>query len=686
MPSLGPSRTHKAKGAGGSLRTFPARFVQLTSCSFKHLKIGVAACCQKSSNCHKDSGRNAACKRNGNGVYLAVTNQKGGTVPRPSTQFLYKVILTAFLVFSSILYGQSGASGPDAPQPADQTQKLPSVTVTTRLVIVDVVAHDKKGHAITDLETADLRILEDGKEQPIRSFVLQRGSQFTEEPAQEQVALPANMVGNVRKYPPNTALNVILLDSLNSNLLNQAYVRVEMVKFLEKLPQGQPVAIFTLGRKLHMVQDFTTDLTALKRVVNAFKGQSSPLMQNPTGTPEASMVPQGLAAQVLASGPVSDPQMLTQIKNFEEETAADQNDVRIQYTFAALTSLGRMLSKYKGRKNLIWVSESIPMNIFATVDSHNPVNGNFGQVQDRNTGRTHDRGYGDQLAYLGSLLADAQVAVYPIDARGLIGSPFYNVANNISGQGGAGGLAIKAEGKQSEELFQAHAAMLDIADKTGGKAYYNRNDIDNALGDGIEDGSTYYMIGYYPQNKNWDGRFRKIEVKTRRPGIKLRYRTGYFALDRAAYLAKHPEQTDIDFSQALNLESPITSALQFKAQVNPPVADSTTVQLRYAIDPSEVQFTPAADGLQHAQIDCAVRAFAPKDLEKPVKTEGTKVNADLKPDALAKIKSSFFPCELKIDLPPGQYLLRLAVRDGTSGNVGSANAQVTVPTRPVAAR
>ena len=77
--------------------------------------------------------------------------------------------------------------------------------------------------------------------------------------------------------------------------------------------------------------------------------------------------------------------------------------------------------------------------------------------------------------------------------------------------------------------------MLDIADKTGGKAYYNRNDIDNALGDGIEDGSTYYMIGYYPQNKNWDGRFRKIEVKTRRTGIKLRYRTGYFALDRAAY-------------------------------------------------------------------------------------------------------------------------------------------------------
>ena len=288
--------------------------------------------------------------------------------------------------------------------------------------------------------------------------------------------------------------------------------------------------------------------------------------------------------------------MLAQIKDFAEQTTSDQNDVRIQYTFAALTSLGRMLSRYKGRKNLIWVSESIPMNIFSdfnTITRVNPNAGSNGKIQGQNTGYKTNRGYGDRLAYLGSLLADAQVSVYPIDARGLIGSPLYNVASNISGQGGSalGGLAMKAEGKQSEELFQSHVAMLDLADKTGGKAYYNRNDINNALSDGIDDGSTYYMVGYYPQNKNWDGRFRKIEVKTRRQGINLRYRTGYFAVDRAAYLAQYPEQKDIEFSQALSLEAPIAGALQFKAEVNPPAADSRTVLLRYAIDPSEIQFT-----------------------------------------------------------------------------------------------
>lgn len=228
--------------------------------------------------------------------------------------------------------------------------------------------------------------------------------------------------------------------------------------------------------------------------------------------------------------------------------------------------------------------------------------------------------------------------------------------------------------------------MLDIADKTGGKAYYNRNDIDNALGDGIRDGSTYYILGYYPESKKWDGKFRKIQVKTRRKGINLRYRTGYFAVDREADMAKHPERKEVDYNLALSMESPIYSALLFKAEVNPPAADSTTVVLRYAINPESIQFIPDAEGLQRAQVDCAVRVFSSNDMDNPVKTEGTKVNAALKPDAFTKVKSNFFPCELKVDLPPGHYFLRLAVRDSNSGSVGSVNAQVTVPGQPIAAR
>lgn len=607
-------------------------------------------------------------------------------MPRPSTHFINKAILTAFLAFSSILYGQSGGSGPDSAQEVDRGQKIPSVKVTTRLVIVDLVAHDKKGQAVTDLETSDIRILEDGREQPITSFVLQRPGSSAAEPVQEQVALPANMVSNARKFSPNSALNVILLDSLNTTFLNQAYVRIEMVKYLEKLPQSQPVAIFTLGRKLHMVQDFTTDLTQLKAVVNAFKGERSAFLQNPTGTTEMSMVPRGFTAQALTDPSGGNAALLYQIKQFAEQTTADQSDMRVQYTFSALLSLGRILSRYPGRKNLIWVSESIPMNVFATVTSKVQPRPGSDQLQDVYTGYISDRTHGDQLAYLANLLTDAQVSVYPVDARGLVGSAIYNVANGITGQGVMGGLGGQGEGKQAEALFQAHASMLDIADKTGGKAYYNRNDIDDALGDGIRDGSTYYILGYYPENKKWDGNFRKIQVKTRRKGINLRYRTGYFAVDREADMARHPDRKDVDYNLALSMDSPIFNALVFTAEVNAPATGSSTVDIRYAIKPESIQFIPDAEGLQRAQVDCAVRAFSSNDMDNPVKTEGTKVNAALKPDAFAKIKSKFFPCELKIDLPPGRYFLRLAARDNGSGNVGSVNAQVTVPGQATTAR
>jgi VWFA-related protein len=641
---------------------------------------------------HLAKGTGASVQRNelekafGYGVYLSVTDPKGGILISASRYFLNKASFIILLGLTSILHGQVGAANPDSQQAAASDQKIPAVKVTTRLVVVDVVAHDKKGRAVTDLELPDLRILEDGKEQVIRSFVLQQPGASAVESVQEQAALPANMVSNARKFPPNTALNVILLDSLNSTFLNQAYVRIEMVKFLEKLPQGQPVAVFTLGRRLHMVQDFTTDLTQLKAVVNAFKGESSAFLQNPTGTTEMSMVPQGFAAQALTDPIGGDPALLYQMKEFAEQTTADQSDMRVQYTFSALLSLGRILSRYPGRKNLIWVSESIPMNVFATVTSKVGIQPGSDQVQDVYTGHISDRTHGDQLAYLANLLTDAQVSVYPVDARGLVGSALYNVANGITGQGVMGGLGMQGEGKQAEALFQAHASMLDIAEKTGGKAYYNRNDIDNALGDGIRDGSTYYILGYYPESKKWDGKFRKIQVKTRRKGIDLRYRTGYFAVDREADMAQHPERKDVDYNLALSMQSPIYSALLFKAEVNPPAADSTTVVLRYAINPESIQFIPDAEGLQRAQVDCAVRAFSSDDMDNPVKTEGTKVNAALKPDAFTKVKSKFFPCELKVDLPPGHYFLRLAVRDSNSGSVGSVNAQVTVPGLPMAAR
>ncbi|HEY6306405.1 MAG TPA: VWA domain-containing protein [Candidatus Angelobacter sp.] len=602
----------------------------------------------------------------------------------------------AFLPLLSAV-GQQSTATPDAnaqstsqtttrsQQPTTDEQRQltdPAFKVTTRLVVVDVVARDKKDQTINDLEAADFSVKENGREQKISTFNFQHPAS-AETPATTRSALPSNVFRNAPRFQSNSALNVILLDGLNSTLLNQAYVRVEMVNFLEKLPQGQPIAIYSLGQKLRLLQDFTSDLTELKKVIQTFKGQSSHVLSSPTGTPEVPMTLGGWAEQTLLD---KAPQFEAQINSFAQENPSDQMDMRVSYTMAALTVLARTLAGYPGRKNLIWLTESVPVHIFvdngevsisSSVDSSGrPLK----SVPNGETGARGHRDYSNQLALIANLFADAQVAVYPIDARGLIGSPFYNVASQMSGQSAMGGLATHAEGRQSEELFEAHSNMEDVAEKTGGKAYFNRNDLDKALLGDIDDGSTYYSLGYYPDNKKWDGKFRKIQVTSKRAGVKLRYRLGYFAMDRAEYMRDHPRQRDMELDLALNPNSPVSTALQFAAEVLPPSPETLNkVQVHYAVDPHAISFQRGEDGKEHAELDCAVRVFAPGKIDTPVKSEGTRMNAALLPEAYNKISRTFFPCQLDLELAPGNYFLRLAVRDNKTGLLGAVNAQVTVP-------
>jgi VWFA-related protein len=572
------------------------------------------------------------------------------------------------------------ASGAQAGQ-----QKTPVLKVKSRLVIVNVVARDKDGHVVTDLEANDFRLIEDGRPQKISVFAFQHpggGAPITD----SGPALPSNVFTNKPKFQPASALNIVLIDALNTTFLNQAYVRVEMVKFLEKLPPGQPIAIFAMGRKLRLLQDFTTDLTQLKKVIQTIKGEGSPVLMSPTGTAEVPMTLQGIADQIAADFA---PQLRAQIQDFADQAVSDLSDLRVNYSLAALSALARMLAGYPGRKNLFWLSESVPFGIFPDAkvglrSIKNQADDSRAQMSAESApnirnGAAHQREYVDQLALLSNLMADAQVSVYPIDARGLVGGAFFNVGNNVSGQGQSGGLMMKMEGQQAEELFQAHYNMRDIAEKTGGLAYYNRNDLDNAIRQGMDDGATYYTIGYYPDGKAWKGEFRKIQISVNRSGVKLRHRAGYYAVDRAEFERRHPEQRNLDLAGALNPDYPIATSVQFQAMVVPPELGQSQVRINIAVAPSQISFTLEPDGLRHGQVDCAARIFSARDIDHPVQTVATKVNAALKPDVMAKINSSYFPCQLTVELPPGHYFLRLAVRETATGLMGTANAEVTVP-------
>src|SRR5579863_5799712 len=162
-------------------------------------------------------------------------------------------VLTWRKLFVPIFLGLLGGTlwPQSATEPGGQSQPSPPVVkAQNRLVVIDVVAHDQKGQIVRNLNAGDFKVLEDGKPQAISVFVFQQPGVGPEQPATEP--LPLNVFGNVPRFNSKSALNVILLDALNTNLLNQAYVRSQMVSFVEKLPQGQPVAVYALGSKLRL--------------------------------------------------------------------------------------------------------------------------------------------------------------------------------------------------------------------------------------------------------------------------------------------------------------------------------------------------------------------------------------------------------------------------------------------------
>jgi VWFA-related protein len=533
---------------------------------------------------------------------------------------------------------QAQASTQEKQGPASDS--IPVLRTTTRLVVVDVVALDDQNKPVANLEAHDFTMLEEGKPQQVRVFSFQHPA--VDVALKTRPKLPPNVFTNSPSYRVNSSFNVILLDALNTQFADMAYAHQQVIQFLKKMPSEQPVAIYSLeGNKVRLLQDFTTDAGVLRAAVEKFRWPTSLL---------------------LSSGPDNAGGRLNETIQRVEQ---DRISFRVDYTVAALGYIAQTLSGYPGRKNLIWVSAAFPFNV-------NPdfqVTGSF----DR---QSHDA----EIAKAADALINSQVAIYPVDPRGLTAPEVFSASNSGRDSSGRalGGPGLQAAlSRESSVRFAEHSTMNEMAGKTGGRSFYNRNDIATSIRQSIDDGSTYYTLGYYPENKKWDGKFRKIQVKVNRPGIKLRYRLGYFAVDPQPRRESDPKKQDFTFVQSLNLELPVSTSVLFHAGVLPRSSQAQNrIPVNFRIDPRAVNFEQQADGLQHGQVHCGGRAYSEKG--KPVRLQISSVEYKLKPESFQQMMQTGFPCQLTLDLPNGSYLLRLGVMDNRSGLIGTTNAKVTV--------
>jgi VWFA-related protein len=611
-----------------------------------------------------------------------------GTSSRNTIPLLLLVMAFAAIVLAQeptlpAAGGTTPAAPPNAASPASpQSEHVEGTAavlkVKTRLVVVDVIALDHKGAPVADLKADDFILQEENKPQKIRAFNFQQGLQG-QAAVMTPATLSANRITNMPRFKTNSALNVLLLDGINVSNTNQKYAREQMLKFLEKLPAGQPIAVYAMGTKLRMLQDFTVDPTLLRDAVKKAKFNASGARSESSNALD--LPPATLDAMPLA--------MLQQVLRFGQDQAINQMDERVRLTIEQLSALARNLSGYPGRKNLVWLSEAFPAYLFP--NDPDPTGRNSSSVAAASQ-LPIVKNYQGEINHAADLLANAQVAVYPVDAGAVGNHDSYSSLSNTDSNGnylgnsargairnGIGGSAQASEvSNASETAINSHSTMNSVAEQTGGKAFYNTNDLNRAIRDSMEDGSTYYTLGYYPENKDWDGRFRRISLKVNRPGIKLHYRQGFYAVEPKVYAKQDPKIQAIDMGSALDISNPISTALPFQAVVIPPsTQNGNKVQINFGIDAHAIGFELKEDGLQHAAIDCGVRAYSKTG--ESLKLQGNTFNAALTPEQYQKVMKAIFPCNQTLELPPGEYLLRLAVRDTNNGLIGTANGNATVP-------
>jgi VWFA-related protein len=573
------------------------------------------------------------------------------------------------------------------PQGAQQGAPLPGETVlraTTHMVLLDVVAVDHAGRPVNDLKEQDFSVLEDGKPQKLASFALHQFA--TGKPTPLAPILPAHVTSNrpeiIQPQGPGVVA-VLLLDGLNTPPQNQVYVKQQMLKYLhDHYDAGAQLAVVTLTDKLTMLQDFTSNPALLKGALDRYVATSPalarPATENNIQTTMDMMTPPsitgggrgGSSAPNAGSG-ASDPgapssaggssstfadDIAYMMRRFEKESENFSRDTRVSTTLAALQNITRYMAGKRGRKVLLWFSAGFPVSV--TGD----------QPEDMETGRE----YGPQIRQTTNLLNDAHVAIYTIDASTLLPSSVGDAQASGSERSGLGLAMNKDLYREQFARFATENTLQQVAADTGGK-YFGNNDIDGAIKAALQESNTYYMLGYYPNDKKFDNRFRRLKLKVARDGVQLRYRTGYYATDPSDWRKGGHDQ---DLSATLKSASLPATEVLFMARAMPP-ARNADLQVEFVVDASTITFGTESENRQYCNLNFEVQAFTPEG--KLVKAEVQSAEAPLLPQTAERVRQQGLPMKVPIKLAAGRYLLHLGVRDNRTGLFGTAELAVEIP-------
>ena len=549
-----------------------------------------------------------------------------------------------------------------APSPGEVP--VPTIRVSTHLVLVDVVVSDKQGKPVTSLHPEDFVLQEKGKNQKIAFFSSPNDAQRPPAPQ-----LPPGIYSNKPEYrSPGGPLVVVLLDAANTPFKDQSYAREQMLKFVrEEYKPGQRTAIFTLTNSLGVLQDFTSDPKVLLEAFQKYQPMSQDMANAAAPRAPSTSSDGGTGSQAAAQG------MITQMKSFQSIQLAYVLDRRVETTVGAMRALARILGGIPGRKSVIWVTAAFPFSLIpenrdvtaSELEESLPTINQLG-LNTRAGGSmaaTERQSHAQEIREASAQLASAQIAIYPVDARGLM-SGMEATIDDLPGRqldSMSDTAAIRmSDATASQEI------MREIAHETGGTAYINQNEIKEGVAVAMSDSLASYTLGYYPEDKKWDGKYRPIKVKLNPDGLSSRYRRGYFAIDPSSLKGRSPEQGAVE---ALQDRAPDT-LVTFSAQVKP--GASGKAALDFLIDARTLSAEDVSGGNKKFNVVLYAAIFAPDG--RMLGNQSLKVDQAFDAATYTQILQKGMLLHMDLNVPVGKNELRMAVRDNRTGNTGTLSA------------
>jgi VWFA-related protein len=526
----------------------------------------------------------------------------------------------------------SGAVPLRAQQESKPVRQSTPLRATTELVLVNVIARDKKGNLIRGLKKEDFTVFEDGQKQHVSSFDFENVDEFASAgPAEKTVTGAAAQVSILAKTgPQNLAVRdrrlMLLFFDFSAMDPEQIDRAVDAAKtFVQtQMRPADLVALVSLDTDLHLDLDFTDDrakvLAALASYVSS-EGQG--FANGSTGSAEGAP----------ETGGAFSP----------DDT--DYNTFSADRKILALESIMDTLGKIPQKKSLIYFSNGITQS-----------------------------GVDNQSALRAATAAavKANVSMYPVDVRGLQAFPPGGEAQaaSLHGQAAYSGAAVLNDLTANEA---SQETLTTLAADTGGKAFFDTNDFSGVFRQVEKDTSAYYVLGYTSTNHLKDGRFRRIKVQIDRPDVKLEYRAGYYADRDFEHLQKADREQQLE--DELASEMPQTDVAVYAGTAFFRRDNSHYyLAVSLVIPGSQIPFVTEKDK-DNATIDIIGEVlesgkFPVGHLRDTVK---------LAVESAQQVRSKYVQYNTGFVLAPGSYHLKFIVRENRTGRMGSFETDVQIP-------